>query len=96
MLRTLLMNLIQLIEAVEVRVKAEDEGGLSFEVSFTLTANAPPELADTADDVDTSVEFTLGEQRPTVSQLPIDGYQCTERRYDVPYPLIHRTMRHSR
>ena len=45
---------------VEVDVTAEDEGGLSLEVTFTLNVNAPPGLSDLAADVETDVEFELG------------------------------------
>ena len=45
---------------VEVDVMAMDEGGLSLEVTFMLSVNAPPTLSKAADEVDTSVEFTLG------------------------------------
>jgi len=47
-------------DPVDVDVMATDEGGLSLEVTFTLSVNAPPMLSDAAADVDTSVEFTLG------------------------------------
>jgi hypothetical protein len=47
-------------DPVEVDVMAMDEGGLSLEVTFMLSVNAPPTLSDAAADVARSVEFTLG------------------------------------
>ena len=47
-------------DPIEVDVMAEDEGGLSLEVTFMLSVNAPPMLSESAADIDSSVEFTLG------------------------------------
>jgi hypothetical protein len=45
---------------VMVKVKAEDGDGLSLEVSFMLSVNAPPTLSENAEALVKSVEITVG------------------------------------
>ena len=47
-------------DPVEVTVEAEDEDGLSFELTFMLNVNSPPTLSKLADGIATDVEFELG------------------------------------
>ena len=58
---------------VDVDVMATDAGGLSLEVTFMLSVNAPPMPSSSAAGVDKSVEFTLGSSGGVLSLITQAG-----------------------
>ena len=58
---------------VMVKVKAEDGDGLSLEVSFMLSVNAPPTLSENAGEVSRNRDFTLGATGVTPTIITVEA-----------------------